>query len=128
MISNLLYVALGGGLGAVARYSFGGFVDRLGGSLFPYGTMTVNVLGSFAMGLLVVWLSTKGQINETVRLLFGVGLLGGFTTFSSFSLDAMNLLKQGHFSTFILYVGGSVIVSLLAIAAGLYLGRQIWGL
>jgi len=126
MFFNLLYVAIGGGLGAVGRYSLGLAFERVGGSGFSYSTMVANIIGSFLMGLLVVWLLGKGEAAESYRLLLGVGLLGGFTTFSSFSLEAMNLLKQGM-GPFLAYVLASVIISLLAIAMGLYLGRQIWG-
>ena len=126
-MSGILYVALGGALGASGRYGLGLFVDRLSGSGFPYGTMSANILGSFAMGILVAWLAAKGTGSETARLFIGVGLLGGFTTFSSFSLDAMNLLRDKGITPFLSYVLISVIVSLLAIAAGLWLARKVIG-
>ena len=126
-MSGILYVALGGALGASGRYGLGLFVDRLSGSGFPYGTMSANILGSFAMGILVAWLAAKGAGSETARLFIGVGLLGGFTTFSSFSLDAMNLLRDKGMTPFLSYVLISVVVSLLAIAAGLWLARKVLG-
>ena len=126
-MSGILYVALGGALGASGRYGLGLFVDRLSGSGFSYGTMSANILGSFAMGILVAWLAAKGTGSETARLFIGVGLLGGFTTFSSFSLDAMNLLRDKGMAPFLSYVLISVIVSLLAIAAGLWLARKVIG-
>lgn len=125
-MSGILYVALGGALGASGRYGLGLFIDRLSGSGFPYGTMSANILGSFAMGILVAWLAAKGAGSETARLFIGVGLLGGFTTFSSFSLDAMNLLRDKGMTPFLSYVLISVIVSLLAIAAGLWLARKVF--
>ena len=125
-MSGILYVALGGALGASGRYGLGLFVDRLSGGSFPYGTMSANILGSFAMGILVAWLAAKGTGSETARLFIGVGLLGGFTTFSSFSLDAMNLLRDKGMTPFLSYVLISVIVSLLAIAAGLWLARKVF--
>ena len=125
-MSGILYVALGGALGASGRYGLGLFVDRLSGSSFPYGTMSANILGSFLMGILVAWLAAKGAGNETARLFIGVGLLGGFTTFSSFSLDAMNLLRDKGIAPFLSYVLISVIVSLIAIAAGLWLARKVF--
>ena len=88
--------------------------------------MSANILGSFAMGILVAWLAAKGAGSETARLFIGVGLLGGFTTFSSFSLDAMNLLRDKGMTPFLSYVLISVIVSLLAIAAGLWLARKVF--
>ena len=126
-MSGILYVALGGALGASGRYGLGLFVDRLSGSGFPYGTMSANILGSFAMGVLVAWLAAKGTGSDTARLFIGVGLLGGFTTFSSFSLDAMNLLRDKGVTPFLSYVLISVFVSLLAIAAGLWLARKVIG-
>ena len=126
-MNGLLYVALGGALGASSRYGLGLWIDRLSGHDFPYGTMSANILGSFLMGLLVAWLAAKGAGNESVRLFIGVGLLGGFTTFSSFSLDAMTLLRDKGIGAFLTYVLISVIISLLAIAAGLWLARKALG-
>lgn len=124
-MSGILYVALGGALGASGRYGLGQWIERISDHDFPYGTMSVNILGSFAMGILVAWITAKGAGNETVRLFIGVGLLGGFTTFSSFSLDAINLLRDKGMAPFLSYVLISVIVSLAAIAAGLWLARKV---
>ena len=126
-MNGLLYVALGGALGASGRYGLGLWIDRLSGHDFPYGTMSANILGSFLMGLLVAWLALKGAGSESARLFIGVGLLGGFTTFSSFSLDAINLVRDKGISAFFTYVLGSIIISLLVIAVGLWLGRKAFG-
>ena len=126
-MNGLLYVALGGAFGASGRYGLGLWIDRVSGSDFPYGTMSANILGSFAMGLLVAWLALKGAGSESARLFIGVGLLGGFTTFSSFSLDAINLVRDKGISPFLTYVLSSVVISLLAIAVGLWLGRKALG-
>ena len=127
-MAGLLYVALGGALGASGRYGLGLWVDRMSGSDFPYGTMTANILGSFLMGLLVAWLALKGTGSETARLFIGVGLLGGFTTFSSFSLDALNLVRDKGIGAFLIYVLGSVVISLLVIALGVWVGRKAYGI
>jgi CrcB protein len=124
-MSGLLYVALGGALGASSRYGLGLWIDRAAGASFPYGTLSANILGSFLMGILAAWLAMKSGGSDGARLFIGVGLLGGFTTFSSFSLDAMNLLRDKGVSSFVLYVGASVAMSLLAITAGLWVARKI---
>lgn len=123
MIHTLLHVALGGALGACARYLTGLATLRLIGPGFPWGTLTVNVLGSFVMGLLVVALAHWGA-NRMAPLLM-TGVLGGFTTFSAFSLDAMTLWERGDSLAAAVYVGGSLILSLGAIVAGVALARSL---
>jgi len=119
----LLQVALGGALGASARYMTGLAMTRILGRGFPWGTLTVNILGSFAMGVLVVALLHLGG-NRYAPLLM-TGVLGGFTTFSAFSLDAVTLYERGDIALAAVYVAGSVILSLAALAAGLILARSI---
>ncbi len=117
-----LFVAVGGGIGAWLRFMVGRlWVTALGplrAGAFPYGTLTVNVLGSVAMGLLVGWLARFGSHGEGTRQLLAIGLLGGFTTFSSFSLDVVGLIERGAAGTAAFYVA----VSLVAGFAGLWLG------
>ena len=125
MLSHLLQVALGGALGASARYLVGLGTLRLIGPGFPWGTLTVNVVGSFAMGLLVVVLAEVWG-NRFAPLLM-TGLLGGFTTFSAFSLDAVALWERGETALAATYVGASVIMALAALMAGMSLGRGIAG-
>ncbi|MCB2080683.1 MAG: fluoride efflux transporter CrcB [Novosphingobium sp.] len=124
-LSHSLLVAVGGGTGAFLRHMVGKlYLSRLGPNLataFPWSTLTCNVLGSFAMGLLAGWLARHGHGGETWRLLLGVGLLGGFTTFSSFSLEFALLIERGAMTHAVAYVG----VSLLAGFAGLFLGLII---
>ncbi|MEI4471725.1 fluoride efflux transporter CrcB [Frigidibacter sp. MR17.24] len=124
MIQTLLQVALGGALGASARYLTNVGVMRLVGPGFPVATMAVNILGSFVMGVLVVVLAAQG--NRFAPLLM-TGLLGGFTTFSAFSLDAVTLWNGGRPEAAALYVLGSVVVSLAALAVGLMVARGIVG-
>ena len=118
-----LQVALGGAVGSVLRYQAGRLAVHLLGpnaaTAFPWGTLFVNVTGSLAMGVLAGWLARHGSGGaENWRLLIGVGLLGGFTTFSSFSLETMLLIERGQPGLAAIYVG----VSLLAGIGGLWLG------
>ncbi|MEP3233159.1 MAG: fluoride efflux transporter CrcB [Hyphomicrobiales bacterium] len=123
-MAHLLYVALGGAIGASLRHLSGLAALRLLGSGFPYGTFFVNVVGSFLMGVLIAWLTRKGaNVGPEWRLLLATGVLGGFTTFSAFSLDAVLLWERGESGAAIGYVIGSVALSLLALMAGLMLVR-----
>jgi CrcB protein len=122
-----LLVGAGGAIGAMLRYGFSVLVGRaLPGAAFPYATLGVNVIGSFAMGLLVAALARAlpGLQNE-IRLFVAVGVLGGFTTFSSFSLDVATLFERGDVGLAAGYVVLSVTVSILAVFAGLYLVRVV---
>ena len=101
---------------------------RAAGPGFPYGTLSANVVGSFLMGVLVAWLAARSAGDSAWRLFIGVGLLGGFTTFSSFSLDAILLLEKKAYGPFAAYVGGSVTLSLLALVLGLLLARKVFAL
>ncbi len=121
MFRTLLEVALGGALGASARFAAYAALSRTDGQGFPWATVFVNVLGSFLMGVLVIWLQEKGLARHAPILLTGV--LGGFTTFSAFSLDAVKLWEQGAFGLAAGYVLGSVAVSIAALALGMSLGR-----
>jgi CrcB protein len=124
MIQTLLQVALGGAIGASMRYMTNMTAIRIMGTNFPWGTMTVNIVGSFAMGVLFVVLEAKDTTRLSPFLLTGV--LGGFTTFSAFSLDAIALIEEGRLAMAGLYVAGSFGLSLLAIIVGIALARGIW--
>lgn len=123
MFLTLSQVALGGAIGASLRYLTNVGAGRLFGPGFPVATLVVNILGSFLMGVLVVVLAKKGG-NHFAPLLM-TGVLGGFTTFSAFSLDAITLWERGQTGPAILYVAGSVILSLAALVAGLFLARSL---
>ncbi len=123
MFGTLLSVALGGALGASARYFTNVGVMRLAGPGFPYGTVIANVLGSFLMGVLVVALARRGH-NDLAPFLM-TGLLGGYTTFSAFSLDALTLFERGEIGLAGLYVGASVFLSLAAIGLGVVIARAV---
>jgi len=120
-MTTLLHVALGGALGASGRYLTGVVASRLMGPGFPWGTLTVNILGSFVMGVIVVVLGHYSA-NRFAPFLM-TGILGGFTTFSAFSLDAVTLWERGQVSVAALYVGASVLLSLAALFAGLIFAR-----
>lgn len=107
-------------MGASARYGVGLLAERMGAANFPWATLVVNVLGGFAMGLLAGWVAAGGP---ALRLLLGVGLLGGFTTFSAFSIETVRLIEANQWGAALGYVAASVFVSIGACWAGLALAR-----
>lgn len=123
MMMTLGQVALGGALGASGRYLVGVAVMRLIGPGFPWATLAVNVAGSFLMGALVVVLAHRG--GQALAPFLMTGLLGGFTTFSAFSLDAVTLWERGATGLAAGYVLGSVVLSLAALMAGLAVARMV---
>lgn len=134
-LSAVGLVFVGGGVGAVARYGLVRVAEGSLGTGFPYGVFSANILGSFAMGLVAGWLVIRGggfgpfldmEGHEAVKLAFATGLLGGFTTFSAFSLDAVRLWESGAHSAAIAYVGLSVALALIALIGGLALARGIF--
>lgn len=118
-----LLVAAGGAAGAALRHMVQLWAFRLLGPGLPVGTFMVNVLGSFAMGLVVGWLALRGGLGGEGRAFLATGLLGGFTTFSAFSLDAVSLWQRGDAGLAFAYVAASVILSIAALGAGLWLTR-----
>jgi fluoride exporter len=111
-------VFLGGGVGAALRHAVNLAAARLGFA-FPTGTLAVNVLGSVLMGVLVAWFALRTGVDQNVKLLLTTGLLGGFTTFSAFSLDSALLWQRGAFAELALYAGGSVLLSVAGLFAGM---------
>jgi CrcB protein len=124
MFTTMIQVALGGAIGATARYLTNVGVMRFVGPGFPWGTAIVNVVGSFLMGALVVILMER--FGNRLAPFLMTGLLGGFTTFSAFSLDAVTLWERGQTATAGLYVIGSVVLSISALVAGLTLTRSLF--
>ena len=119
-----LLVGLGGALGSMARYGTGVLVGRLWSSSFPLATLVINIAGSLAMGLFIGYLArTTPAWQADGRLFVAVGVFGGFTTFSSFSLDAIALLERGEIGQMLLYVLVSVVVAIAALYAGLVVMR-----
>ena len=120
---QLLLVMIGGAVGAGARHLTGRTTLALFGPGFPYGTLAVNLIGGFAMGLLVGTLARMSVPGENWRLLLGVGVLGGYTTFSAFSLDVVTMIQRGDLGIALFYVLLSVVGSIVALFAGLSLVR-----
>ncbi|MGQ5701147.1 fluoride efflux transporter CrcB [Sandaracinobacteroides sp. A072] len=124
-----LLVGIGGAFGAMARLGVGQLVAALGLATrpFPMATFAANLAGGLLMGLLAGWLAQRaGGAQESLRLFLGVGILGGFTTFSTFSLELVMMLQRGAFSLAALYAALSVACATLALGAGLWLARGIW--
>ncbi len=115
LISSLL-VVLGGGIGAWLRFVAGRLIGQ---ASFPYATLAVNIIGSMAMGLLMGWLARQGGDNNGWRLLLGVGLLGGFTTFSAFSLEIVTLAQRGAVGAAAAYAALSLAGGIIGLIAGL---------
>lgn len=123
-MQQLFLVMMGGAVGAGARFAIGQMVASRTASSFPYATIGVNLGGCLAMGMLAAWLA-RGGGEESLRLLLGVGMLGGFTTFSAFSLDWWQLMERGATGAAMAYLALSVIGALAAFAVGLALVRML---
>ena len=123
----LLLAAMGGAIGASGRYLVGVFALRFLGPGFPYGTFMVNIIGAFAMGLLVHTLAVRYAGSPELRTFIAVGILGGFTTFSAFSIEVVNMIERGNWTLAGLYSLASVIATVLALFAGLFIARQFTG-
>ncbi|HEX8231844.1 MAG TPA: fluoride efflux transporter CrcB [Caulobacteraceae bacterium] len=126
-MDKVLLVFVGGGLGAVGRLLVGQQALRWVGPGWPHGTFAVNILGGLLMGLLAGWLAHKGGADQARwSLLLGVGLLGGFTTFSAFSLETALMLERREVGAALLYAAGSVALSVAALWLGLLVSRRVW--
>lgn len=126
-LSSVIYVAIGGALGSASRYLLGTWTQTLGKSIdFPYGTLTVNLLGCFAIGFLSQLAEARGAFTPETRALVFIGLLGGFTTFSSFGNDTLNLLRDGETFNALANVGANVILGLLLVWLGRAVAFWIW--
>lgn len=126
-MDKLLLVGLGGGAGAMLRYLTGVAAHRALGGGWPWGTLAVNVVGGLAMGLLVDALALRGgEGQEKLRLLLGVGLLGGFTTFSAFSLELGLMLRRQELGQAAAYALGSVVLSVAALFIGMAVARMLF--
>ena len=123
---HFLLVFLGGGIGAAGRHGVNLLTLRHFGPGFPFGTLIVNVLGSFAMGLFIGWLVRRsGGVGADLRLFVATGVLGGFTTFSAFSLDVANLWQRGEGLSALGYVLATVVICVVSVFAGLWLARSV---
>ncbi|WP_269514272.1 fluoride efflux transporter CrcB [Brevundimonas subvibrioides] len=133
-MTRFLLVAIGGALGSMARYGVGLLAGRLfPAGAWPWGTLTVNVVGGLAMGLLVGWIRARsaGHFDqapfENLRVFAAVGLLGGFTTFSAFSLETVSMIERRDYGLAAAYVGLSVVLAIAAVFAGLMVARRAFG-
>jgi CrcB protein len=124
-IINYLYIGIGGFLGAITRYAVGGCIMSSGRFIFPMGTFIINATGSLLLGLLFGVSVKHLALDSSWRIFFGIGFLGAYTTFSTFSLETMRLIENGSFALALLNIFGSVLVSLLAVYIGLLLGRSL---
>jgi CrcB protein len=116
----VLYIAVGGAIGAVLRYGLGGWVHAWAGSDFPWGTLVINTVGSLLLGFLVRFMEAVA-LTPDLRALLTIGLLGAFTTFSTFSYETVTLLQGGQWARGLAYSLGSLLLGLVAVLAGLYL-------
>ena len=121
-----LIVFVGAGIGGALRHGVNLLAARLVGTDFPYGTLAINAVGSFAMAMIVAFLAFKSDLPQEVRLFLTTGLMGGFTTFSAFSLETVLLYERGALGAAALYVILSVVLSVGALFVGLALGRTIF--
>ncbi|HEX5113956.1 MAG TPA: fluoride efflux transporter CrcB [Pseudonocardiaceae bacterium] len=122
--ATLAVIALGGGLGSIARYGVGRLLPTMPGE-FPWGTFGINVLGCFLIGVLMVLISEVWSAHRLVRPFLGVGVLGGFTTFSTYANETRALLAPCTAATALLYLFGTLLCALLAVLAGVWLTRAI---
>ena len=126
-VTGYVLVFLGAGIGGTLRHAVNVGAARVTGSAFPWGTLTVNVVGSFAMGLVAGWLALKAGEgwSQQARLLLATGVLGGFTTFSAFSLDVVVLWERNEALSALAYGAGSVVLSVGGLVAGLAVIRAV---
>ncbi len=121
----LLAVAVGGGLGSLLRYFVAGAIQSAAWPGYPWGIFIVNITGGLAMGIIVEMAALKMSMTPEVRAFLTVGVLGGYTTFSTYSLDSVLLIQRGAYASAAAYIVGSVVLSILALFAGLWLVRAI---
>ncbi len=121
----IVMIGLGGALGAIARHLMTYRVAQFFGSSFPYGTLSVNILGSFIMGLVVPYLAERFQLSPEFRGFLVFGVLGGFTTFSAFSLEVSLLIEKNNLSSAALYSLSSVLLAVGALFVGIWVGKAM---
>ena len=122
---TILYIGVGGALGAMARYLMAGLVQRGVGGAFPWGTLAVNILGAFVMGLIVELAARLWSMSPDLRAFLTSGVLGGFTTFSAFSLETGLMIEKGDWASAATYIVASVLLCVLALFLGLWLIRAV---
>jgi CrcB protein len=122
---NYIIVFVGAGLGGALRHGINVLAARIAGTEFPYGTLVINVIGSILMGVIIEYLALRLELSQSVRLFLTTGILGGFTTFSAFSLEAALLYERNQLLAAIVYVVASVVLAIGGLFAGLALVRAI---
>lgn len=125
MTRGFILVALGGALGSMARHGVGVLLSAWVGAGFPWATLSVNVLGSFLIGVITVLALEQGRLSDETRLLLATGVMGGFTTFSTFSLDVLRFIEAGEVPRAAVYVSLTLALCLAACAGGLFAGRAL---
>lgn len=120
LLSNMVWVAAGGAIGASARYGLAVIIESFGLRAFPFATLTVNIIGSFLLGLLLVY-GQQHALSDATRLFLGVGLLGAFTTFSTFSVEVVTLATQGEMYKAVLHMGLNLVICIAAVVAAMML-------
>lgn len=121
----LLYVAVGSAIGGMSRYLMGGLIQRLLDTTFPAGTLLINISGSFLLGAILRYAIETPTLSPEIRAFLTIGFCGGYTTFSTFSYETMALLEDGEWTRAGLYVGASVLLSLLGVFLGFALAREV---
>lgn len=126
-LTDYLWVGLGSALGGMSRFWLAGWIDQRHISRFPWGTLVVNVSGCLVMGCLAAWAfgERRAGLGSAARLFLLVGFLGGYTTFSAFSWQTLQLMRAGNWLTAGSYIAGSLIVCLLAVALGHWIGESV---
>jgi CrcB protein len=122
---GLMWVFVGAGMGGALRYALGGWIAQRWGASFPWHTMVINVSGAFLLGVLMAIGTDRGLVSPEMRLLLGVGILGGFTTFSTLSYESVALIEQGLLVQGMANMFGSAVLGIAAAIAGLYMGRAV---
>lgn len=120
-----LWVALGGIIGASARYALSRYVAKVAGTTFPYGTLLINVTGSLLLGWFMIWSTERALPDPRWRLFLAIGFCGSYTTFSSYAFESFAYLEQGHWALFATNVIANNILCLLAVVAGAAIARAI---
>lgn len=119
------YIAVGGAVGSVARYALSAAVQQRAAGVFPWGTLLINVTGSLLIGFATQYFSESAALSSETRALLTTGLLGGYTTFSAFSYETVRLVEDGNYRAAALYVGASVLLSIVAATLGIAAAREL---
>ncbi|MEW6086304.1 MAG: fluoride efflux transporter CrcB [Chloroflexota bacterium] len=125
-MNNVILVGIGGFIGSAMRYLVGGYVQQSSKGIFPYGTLAVNVIGCFVIGFLSQLAENRGAFSSEARAFVFIGILGGFTTFSSFGNETLNLARDGEMLNAFANIGLNVLLGLLAVWLGRTISYLIW--